>query len=46
MTDEEAYKQLKDKAPTGYRLNELIPFSYPVRKIKLDVLINKQPDGS
>lgn len=46
MTDEEAYKQLKDKAPTGYRLNELIPFSYPVRKIKLDVLVNKQPDGS
>ena len=46
MTDEEAYKLLKDKAPTGYRLNELIPFSYPVRKIKLDVLVNKQPDGS
>jgi hypothetical protein len=46
MTEEEAYKQLKDKAPTGYRLNELIPFSYPVRKIRLDVLVNKQPDGS
>jgi hypothetical protein len=35
MTDEEAYKQLKDKAPTGYRLNELIQFSYPVRKIAI-----------
>ena len=46
MTEEEAYKQLKDKAPTGYRLNELIAFSYPVRKLKLDVLVNKQPDGS
>ena len=46
MTEEEAYKQLKDKAPTGYKLNELIPFSYPVRKLKLDVLVNKQPDGS
>lgn len=46
MTEEEAYKQLKDKSPTGYRLNELIPFSYPVRKIRLDVLVNKQPDGS
>lgn len=46
MTEEEAYKQLKDKAPTGYRLNELIQFSYPVRKIRLDVLVNKQPDGS
>lgn len=46
MTEEEAYKQLKDKAPTGYRLNELIQFSYPIRKIRLDVLVNKQPDGS
>ena len=46
MTEEEAYKQLIDKAPTGYRLNELIQFSYPVRKIRLDVLVNKQPDGS
>ncbi|MBS1759272.1 MAG: hypothetical protein JST23_04030 [Bacteroidetes bacterium] len=46
MTEEEAYKHLKDKAPTGYRLNELIQFSYPVRKIRLDVLVNKQPDGS
>ncbi len=46
MTEEEAYKELKDKAPTGYRLNELIQFSYPVRKLRLDVLVNKQPDGS
>lgn len=46
MTEEEAYKQLKSKSPTGYKLNELIPFSYPVRKLKLDVLVNKQPDGS
>ena len=46
MTEEESYKQLKDKSPTGYRLNELIQFSYPVRKIRLDVLVNKQPDGS
>lgn len=46
MTEEEAYKQLKDKAPTGYRLNELIAFSYPVRKLKLDVLVNKRPNGS
>jgi hypothetical protein len=46
MTETEAYIQLKGKSPTGYRLNELIPFSYPVRKLKLDVLVNKQPDSS
>ncbi|MDR0644749.1 MAG: hypothetical protein LBG05_07570 [Treponema sp.] len=46
MTEKEAYKQLEDKCPTGYRINELIPFWYPVRRIKIDVLANKQPDGS
>lgn len=46
MTEQEVYKELSGKAPTGYKMNELIPFSYPVRKIKIDVLVNKQPDGS
>jgi hypothetical protein len=46
MTENEVYKKLSKEAPTGYRMNELIPFSYPVRKIKMDVLVNKQPDGS
>lgn len=46
MTEKEAYKQLETKCPTGYRINELIPFCYPVRRIKLNVLANKQPDGS
>jgi hypothetical protein len=46
MTDQEIYKKLSKEVPTGYRLNELIPFSYPVRKIKIDILANKQPDES
>lgn len=46
MTELEAYKELKDKSPAGFKLNELIAFSYPVRKIKIDALVNKQPDGS
>lgn len=46
MIEEDIYKELKNKAPIGYRINELIPFSYPVRRIKIDVLVNKQPDGS
>ena len=46
MTEKDAYKQLESKCPTGYRINELIPFCYPVRRIRLDVLVNKQPDGS
>lgn len=46
MTEQEVYKKLSKEAPTGYKMNELIPFSYPVRKIKIDVLVNKQPDSS
>lgn len=46
MTEQEIYQQLFKQSPTGFRLNELIHFSYPVRKIRLDLLVNKQPDGS
>lgn len=46
MTEEEIYQKLAKQSPTGYKLNELIAFSYPVRRLKLDVLVNKQPDGS
>lgn len=46
MTEQEVYKKLSKEAPTGYKLNELIPFSYPVRKIKIYILANKRPDQS
>jgi hypothetical protein len=46
MTDKEAYKNLEERCPTGYRINELIKFCYPIRRIKMNVLVNKSPDGS
>lgn len=46
MTELEIDQQLSKQSPTGYKLNELIPFSYPVRRIRLELLVNKQPDGS
>jgi hypothetical protein len=46
MTEQEIFQQLSKQSPTGYKLNELIPFSYPFRRIKLELLVNKQPDGS
>jgi hypothetical protein len=46
MTDKEAYKKLEGECPPGYRINELIQFYYPVRRVKLNVLVNKSPDGS
>jgi hypothetical protein len=46
MTDKEVFKRLEEKCPTGYRINELIQFYYPVRRIKMNVLVNKSPDSS
>jgi hypothetical protein len=46
MTEQEVYRKLEKQSPTGYRINELILFSYPVRRIRLDILANKQPDSS
>ena len=46
MTEQEIYQQLSKQSPTGYKLNELIAFSYPVRRIRLELLVNKKPDGS
>jgi hypothetical protein len=46
MTEQEIYQKLSKQSPTGYSLKELIAFSYPVRRLRIDVLVNKQPDGS
>ena len=46
MKDEkEVYEELAN-APKGYRINELIRFSYPVRKVRISALVNKSPDES
>lgn len=44
MTEKEAYKTLVEQAPNGYRINELIKVSYPVRKVRISALVNKAPD--
>ena len=46
MTEQIIYNQLHEQRPSGYRINELILFSYPVRRLQLTVLVNKQPDDS
>ncbi|MFM2290895.1 MAG: hypothetical protein RIS29_708 [Bacteroidota bacterium] len=46
MTEQEVYSALNDKAAKGYKINEIIPFSYPVRRLIMDVVVNKQPDSS
>lgn len=44
MTEVEVYKKLAGQAPNGYRINELIKISYPVRKVRINALVNKAPD--
>ena len=46
MNEKEVYKELENKCQSGYRINELIQFYYPVRQIKMNVLVNKNPDSS
>lgn len=40
------YKEIRKNTPKGYRLNELIIFSYPVRKIRMEVEVEKKPEMS
>ena len=44
--EKEVYEVLAKQAPKGCRINELIRFSYPVRKVRISVLVNKSPDES
>ena len=47
MKDEkEVYDKLAEQAPQGFRINELVRFSYPVRKVRVNALVNKSPDES
>ena len=46
MKEQEIYDKLAKQAPNDYKLNELIPFSYSVRKLRLNLLVNKNPDDS
>jgi len=47
MKDEKVvYDKLAEQTPHGYRINELVQFSYPVRRVKVNALVNKSPDES
>jgi hypothetical protein len=46
MTEKEVLHRLRNTSPTGYIFNRVELFSYPIRRIKIEVLVNKQPEGS
>ncbi len=43
---EAIYDKLASEVAKGYKINELIPFSYPVRRITVRLQANKRPDAS
>ena len=45
-TTEEIYNKIHSQYPIDYRVNEIIAFAYPFRKIKARVTSNKQPEAS
>ena len=46
MTEEQVFLEAGARAPTGYKLKQLIPFSYPFREITIKSEVNKNPDAS
>lgn len=40
------YNKLAEQCPSGYRINEIIPFSYPFRRIRIRATVNKSPEES
>lgn len=40
------YNKLNESRPSGYKINELVNFSYPLVKAKIGALVNKMPDSS
>lgn len=44
--ENQLYTQLKKHCPTGYRINEIIHFGYPFRRMKIRITANKSPEKS
>lgn len=44
--ENQLYNQLKKHCPTGYRINEIIRFGYPFRRLKIKITANKSPEKS
>ena len=40
------HSKLDKQCPNGYRINEIILFSYPYRRLRLQVTVNKSPEQS
>ena len=46
MDIKEIHKKLDKQCPSDYKINEIISFAYPFRRIKVKVTVNKSPEKS
>ena len=45
MTEQDIYKLRNGKQQKGYRINEIVPFSYPFIEMRLSCLVSKVPEN-
>lgn len=46
MDIKEIHKKLVKQCPSDYKINEIIPFAYPFRRVKINATVNKSPEKS
>jgi hypothetical protein len=46
MDIKKIFKKLSNQCPSGYKINEIILFAYPYRRIKINATVNKSPENS
>lgn len=46
MEIKEIHQKLEEQCPSNYRINEIIPFAYPYRRIVINATVNKSPEVS
>ena len=46
MNIQQIHKKLSKECPVDYRINEIIKFGYPFRRIKVKATVNKSPEES
>ncbi len=46
MDIQEIHKKLDKQCPSDYRINEIIQFAYPYRRVRVNATVNKSPEKS
>lgn len=46
MDIKEIHKKLVKQCPSDYKINEIIPFAYPFRRVRINATVNKSPEKS